>query len=94
MSTLDASIVKYLPSHDRTILRYRLDRGGLGRDVLFDRDHGVPAVDGRLSDLFGQKQIYLLGFLTFTLAPLFAVFRLPSLSSSAPGCSRAWGLRP
>src|SRR4030042_4739902 len=79
MSTLDASIVNIsLPTIVRSL---NTDLTAVAWVVMsyLVVVTGCLLVMGRLSDLFGQKQIYLLGFLTFTLGSAFCGFS-PTIS--------------
>jgi EmrB/QacA subfamily drug resistance transporter len=74
MSTLDASIVNIsLPTIVRSL---NTDLTAVAWVVMayLIVITGCLLLMGRLSDLFGQKQIYLLGFLTFTLGSAFCSF--------------------
>jgi EmrB/QacA subfamily drug resistance transporter len=74
MSTLDASIVNIsLPTIVRSL---NTDLTAVAWVVMayLIVITGCLLVMGRLSDLFGQKQIYLLGFLAFTLGSAFCGF--------------------
>jgi EmrB/QacA subfamily drug resistance transporter len=79
MSTLDASIVNIsLPTIVRSL---NTDLTAVAWVVMayLIVITGCLLVMGRLSDLFGQKQIYLLGFLAFTLGSAFCGFS-PTIS--------------
>jgi EmrB/QacA subfamily drug resistance transporter len=79
MSTLDASIVNIsLPTIVRS-LDTDLTAVAWVVMVYLIVITGCLLVMGRLSDLFGQKQIYLLGFLAFTLGSAFCGFS-PTIS--------------
>jgi EmrB/QacA subfamily drug resistance transporter len=74
MSTLDGSIVNIsLPTIVRSL---NTDLTAVAWVVMayLIVITGCLLLMGRLSDLFGQKQIYLLGFLTFTLGSAFCGF--------------------
>jgi EmrB/QacA subfamily drug resistance transporter len=79
MSTLDASIVNIsLPTVVRSL---DTDLTAVAWVVMayLIVITGCLLVMGRLSDLFGQKQVYLLGFLAFTLGSAFCGFS-PTIS--------------
>ena len=79
MSTLDASIVNIsLPTIVRSL---NTDLAAVAWVVMayLIVITGCLLVMGRLSDLFGQKQVYLLGFLAFTLGSAFCGFS-PTIS--------------
>src|SRR4030042_5933029 len=79
MSTLDASIVNIsLPTIVRSLNTDLTAVAWVVMSYLIVIT-GCLLVMGRLSDLFGQKQIYLLGFLTFTLGSAFCGFS-PTIS--------------
>ena len=79
MSTLDASIVNIsLPTIVRSLDTDLTAVAWVVMSYLIVIT-GCLLVMGRLSDLFGQKQIYLLGFLTFTLGSAFCGFS-PTIS--------------
>ncbi|HUL19980.1 MAG TPA: MFS transporter, partial [Thermodesulfobacteriota bacterium] len=74
MSTLDGSIVNIsLPTIVRSL---NTDLTAVAWVVMayLIVITGCLLLMGRLSDLFGQKQIFLLGFLTFTLGSAFCGF--------------------
>ncbi len=79
MSTLDASIVNIsLPTIVRSLNTDLIAVAWVVMAYLIVIT-GCLLVMGRLSDLFGQKQIYLLGFLAFTLGSAFCGFS-PTIS--------------
>jgi len=79
MSTLDASIVNIsLPTIVRSLDTHLTAVAWVVMAYLIVIT-GCLLLMGRLSDLFGQKQIYLLGFLAFTLGSAFCGFS-PSIS--------------
>ena len=79
MSTLDASIVNIsLPTIVRSLDTHLTAVAWVVMAYLIVIT-GCLLVMGRLSDLFGQKQIYLLGFLIFTLGSAFCGFS-PTIS--------------
>jgi len=79
MSTLDASIVNIsLPTIVRSLDTHLTAVAWVVMAYLIVIT-GCLLVMGRLSDLFGQRQIYLLGFLAFTLGSAFCGFS-PSIS--------------
>jgi EmrB/QacA subfamily drug resistance transporter len=74
MSTLDASIVNIsLPTIVRSLNTHLTAVAWVVMAYLIVIT-GCLLLMGRLSDLFGQKQIYLLGFLTFTIGSAFCGF--------------------
>jgi EmrB/QacA subfamily drug resistance transporter len=74
MSTLDASIVNIsLPTMVRSLDTHLTAVAWVVMAYLIVIT-GCLLLMGRLSDLFGQKQIYLLGFLAFTLGSAFCGF--------------------
>ncbi len=74
MSTLDASIVNIsLPTIVRSLNTDLTEVAWVVVAYLIVIT-GCLLLMGRLSDLFGQKQIYLLGFLTFTVGSAFCGF--------------------
>jgi EmrB/QacA subfamily drug resistance transporter len=79
MSTLDASIVNIsLPTIVRSLDTHLTAVAWVVMAYLIVIT-GCLLVMGRLSDLFGQKQIYLLGFFAFTLGSAFCGFS-PTIS--------------
>jgi EmrB/QacA subfamily drug resistance transporter len=79
MSTLDASIVNIsLPTIVRSLDTHLTAVAWVVMAYLIVIT-GCLLVMGRLSDLFGQRQIYLLGFLAFTLGSAFCGFS-PTIS--------------
>jgi len=79
MSTLDASIVNIsLPTIVRSLNTDLTTVAWVVMAYLIVIT-GCLLMMGRLSDLFGQKQIYLLGFLAFTLGSAFCGFS-PTIS--------------
>jgi EmrB/QacA subfamily drug resistance transporter len=79
MSTLDASIVNIsLPTIVRSLNTDLADVAWVVMSYLIVIT-GCLLVMGRLCDLFGQKKIYLLGFLAFTLGSAFCGFS-PTIS--------------
>jgi len=74
MSTLDASIVNIsLPTIVRSLDTHLTAVAWVVMAYLIVIT-GCLLLMGRLSDLFGQRRIYLLGFLTFTLGSAFCGF--------------------
>src|SRR5512137_1087782 len=74
MSTLDASIVNIsLPTIVRSLNTDLTEVAWVVMAYLIVIT-GCLLLMGRLSDLFGQKQTYLLGFLTFTIGSAFCGF--------------------
>ena len=74
MSTLDASIVNIsLPTIIRSLNTHLTTVAWVVMAYLMVIT-GCLLLMGRLSDLFGQRRIYLLGFLTFTIGSAFCGF--------------------
>ena len=55
---------------------------------------GCLLIMGRLTDLFGQRKVYLLGFSTFTLGSALCGLRRPFTSLSDQESFRAWAPPP
>src|SRR5512136_2674271 len=79
MSTLDASVVNIsLPTITQALNTHVKAVAWVVMAYLIVIT-GCLLLMGRLSDLFGQKQVYLLGFLAFTLGSAFCGFS-PTIS--------------